>query len=151
MWTAFADGSIIAFEDEELQDPANNGVDEIIEKLRPIADKHGVTYGDMIQFAGAVGVGNCAGGPRLQFMAGRPNATQAAPLGSVPKPEDPIDMIIARMGDAGFSPSELVDLLASHSVAAQDTIDPSVQGHPFDSTPSSFDAQFFVEVSDGFE
>ncbi len=50
------------------------------------------------------------------------------------------------MGDAGFSPDEVVALLASHSVAAQDTIDPTVAGHPFDSTPSDFDSQFFVEV-----
>ena len=64
------------------------------------------------------------GGPRLQFMAGRANATQASPSGLVPKPEDPIDMIIDRFDDAGFTPNEIVDLLASHSVAAQDTIDP---------------------------
>ena len=87
------------------------------------------------------------GGPRLQFLAGRSNDSTAAPAGLVPKPEDPIDQILDRMADAGFSPNELVDLLASHSVAAQDTIDPTIQGHPFDSTPSTFDAQFFVEVS----
>ena len=51
------------------------------------------------------------------------------------------------MGDAGFSPNEIVDLLISHSVAAQDHVDPTIPGTPFDSTPSSFDSQFFVEVS----
>ncbi|TBU22010.1 fungal versatile peroxidase from pleurotus Eryngii [Dichomitus squalens] len=141
-----ADGSIIAHSDEELKDPANNGVDEIIEKLRPLAIKHNVSFGDFIQFAGAVGVSNCMGGPRLQFLAGRSNDSTAAPAGLVPKPEDPIDQILDRMADAGFSANELVDLLASHSVAAQDTIDPTIQGHPFDSTPSTFDSQFFVET-----
>ena len=77
-----------------------------------------------IQFAGAVGVANCQGGPQLQFMAGRSNDSQPAPAGLVPAPEDPIDDILARMADAGFSANEVVDLLASHSVAAQDTIDP---------------------------
>ena len=51
------------------------------------------------------------------------------------------------MGDAGFTPVEVVNLLASHSVAAQDKVDPTIPGTPFDSTPSQFDAQFFIEVS----
>ncbi|KAL0955805.1 hypothetical protein HGRIS_002013 [Hohenbuehelia grisea] len=59
---------------------------------------------------------------------------------------DSVDAIIARMGDAGFSPNEIVDLLASHSIAAQDNVDPTIPGTPFDSTPSSFDSQFFVET-----
>ena len=99
-----------------------------------------------IQFAGAVGVANCQGGPQLQFMAGRSNDSQPAPAGLVPAPEDSIDDILARMADAGFSANEVVDLLASHSVAAQDHVDPTIPGTPFDSTPSSFDSQFFVEV-----
>ena len=146
-----------------------------------MAIKHGVSFGDLsvsrslflfishtyhsIQFAGAVGVSNCAGGPRLQFLAGRSNVTRPAPDLTVPEPSDPNDKIFARMGDAGFSASEVVDLLASHSVAAQDHVDPTIhvrfyfvkhpfsvliyhakQGSPFDSTPSTFDAQFFVEV-----
>ena len=90
---------------------------------------------------------NCAGGPRLQFLAGRNNVTQPSPDLLVPEPSDSTDAIIARMGDAGFSPNEIVDLLISHSVAAQDHVDPTIPGTPFDSTPSSFDSQFFVEVS----
>ena len=61
-------------------------------------------------------------------------------------PSDSVDDILARMGDAGFSPVEVVDLLASHSVAAQDKVDPTIPGTPFDSTPSSFDSQFFIET-----
>lgn len=123
-----------------------------------------ITSAYSIQFAGAVAVSNCAGGPRLQFLAGRSNHSQVSPPDLVPLPEDPVDKIFARMADAGFSPNELVDLLASHTVAAQDQIDPvsacgylvdavvltprqqTIHGSPFDSTPSTFDAQFFVEV-----
>ena len=155
----------MAFTEIETGFAASVGLDEIANEQRPFALKHNVSFGDLyvtravessvhthdasessIQFAGAVGVSNCMGGPRLQFLAGRSNDSTAAPAGLVPKPEDPIDQILDRMADAGFSPNELVDLLASHSVAAQDTIDPTIQGHPFDSTPSTFDAQFFVEV-----
>jgi hypothetical protein len=37
-------------------------------------------------------------------------------------------------------------MLAAHSVGAADVIDPTVPGSPFDSTPSTFDTQVFVEV-----
>lgn len=47
-----------------------------------------------------------------------------------PIPGRPLDKIFARMGDAGFSPNEVVDLLACHSVAAQDHVDPSIPVRP---------------------
>ncbi|KAI0745319.1 manganese peroxidase isozyme precursor [Earliella scabrosa] len=141
-----ADGSIMHFADIETNFHANNGIDDIVETQRPFALKHKVSFGDFIQFAGAVGVSNCAGGPRIPFLAGRPNVTQPSPDLLVPEPSDLTDTILARMGDAGFSPNEVVDLLISHSVAAQDDVDPTIPGTPFDSTPSSFDSQFFVET-----
>ncbi|KAL4252075.1 Peroxidase [Abortiporus biennis] len=141
-----ADGSIIAFSDIETNFHANLGTDDIVEVQRPFAIKHNVSFGDFIQFAGAVGVSNCAGGPRLQFLAGRPNNTFPAQDLTVPEPTDSVTAILSRMGDAGFNPEEIVDLLASHSVAAQDHVDPTIHGSPFDSTPSAFDPQIFVEV-----
>ena len=107
---------------------------------------HGLLLVHSIQFAGAVGVSNCAGGPRLQFLAGRNNVTQPSPDLLVPEPSDPTDMIFDRFADAGFTIAEVVDLLASHSVAAQDHVDASIPGTPFDSTPSAFDSQFFIET-----
>ena len=89
---------------------------------------------------------NCAGAPRLPIFIGRQDATQPTPDLTVPEPFDNVDKILARMGDAGFSPEEVVDLLASHTVAAQDHVDPTIHGSPFDSTPFDFDPQFFVEV-----
>ena len=52
------------------------------------------------------------------------------------------------MADAGFTPTELIHLLASHSIADQADVDPSpkVFGAPFDSTPFDFDSQVFLEV-----
>ncbi|KAI0757816.1 manganese peroxidase isozyme precursor [Daedaleopsis nitida] len=141
-----ADGSIMAFSEIETNFHANDGVDEIVEEQRPFAIKHQVSFGDFIQFAGAVGVTNCAGGPRLQFLAGRSNISRPSPDLLVPEPSDSNDVIFARMGDAGFSPVEIVDLLVSHTVAAQDRVDPTIPGTPFDSTPEVFDSQFFVET-----
>lgn len=108
--------------------------------------RHQVTAGDLIQFAGAVGVSNCPGAPRLQFLAGRPNATVPASDGTVPEPQDPVTMILNRMSDAGFSSNDLIHLLASHSIARADHVDPTIQTVPFDSTPFTFDTQIFLEV-----
>ncbi|KAK7455904.1 Versatile peroxidase vpl1 [Stygiomarasmius scandens] len=141
-----ADGSIMHFSDIETAFPANNGVDDIVDVQRPFAIKHQVSFGDFIQFAGAVGVSNCPGSPRLEFLAGRPNVTQPSPPDLVPEPQDSVVKILARMADATFSPNELVALLASHSVAAQDHVDPTIHGSPFDSTPGLFDTQFFIET-----
>ncbi|KAF7335796.1 Peroxidase [Mycena venus] len=141
-----ADGSIMAHSDVETLFPANNGIDDIVDRQRPFAIAHKVSFGDFIQFAGAVGVSNCPGAPSLEFLAGRLNVSIASPPGLVPDPFDPVDKIIDRFADAGFSPNEIVDLLASHTIAAQDHVDPTIPGTPFDSTPGTFDAQFFVET-----
>ena len=99
-----------------------------------------------IQFAGAVGLSNCPGSPRLPFYSGRPDPVAPAPPGLTPSPTDDADTILARMADAGFTAQDTVALLAAHSVARQKTIDPSVPDVPFDSTPGKFDTKFYAEV-----
>ncbi|KAG5352195.1 Versatile peroxidase vpl2 [Termitomyces sp. Mn162] len=141
-----ADGSIIIFNDTELAFHANIGLDKIINKQKPFIARHTLTAGDFVQFAGTLGVSNCPGAPKLKFFLGRPNATAPSPDLLVPEPFDSVTSILSRMGDAGLTPDEVVALLASHSVAASDHIDPTLQGVPFDSTPSTFDTQFFIEV-----
>ncbi|KAJ3570990.1 hypothetical protein NP233_g4039 [Leucocoprinus birnbaumii] len=141
-----ADGSIMIFSDVETQYHANNGIDGIVERQRPFVQKYNISVGDFIQFAGAVGLSNCPGAPRLDFFLGRPNATAPAPDLTVPEPFDTVDSILDRFGDAGFNPDEVIALLASHSVAAADHVDETIPGTPFDSTPDIFDSQFFIEV-----
>ncbi|KLO09102.1 manganese peroxidase 1 [Schizopora paradoxa] len=141
-----ADGSIMLFEATELLDPGNGGIGGAIDNLSPLLQTFDVSAGDLIQFAGAVAVSNCPGAPRLEFLAGRPNATHAAANGLVPKPEDNVNKIFARFADAGFTPNELVALLASHTVARSDTLIENRDAVPFDSTPFTFDTQVFLEV-----
>ncbi|KAL5522560.1 hypothetical protein ACEPAG_8577 [Sanghuangporus baumii] len=141
-----ADGSIMLFNNTELQNHANDGVEDAINNLAPLLHTFKVTAGDLIQFAGAVAVSNCPGAPRLEFLAGRPNATFPAETGTVPLPQDPVDKILARMADAGLSPEDTVNLLASHSVARSDTLVPGHEAVPFDTTPFTFDSQVFLEV-----
>ncbi|KAF8910802.1 manganese peroxidase 1 precursor [Mucidula mucida] len=145
-----ADGSMFIFSDTEPNFHANLGIDEIVEAQRPFINAHNdtLTPGDFIQFAGAVGVSNCPGAPRLNFLlGGRPPATVLPPDLLVPEPFDSVDKILARFDDAGgFTPAEVVALLASHTIAAADLVDPSIPGTPFDSTPNIFDSQVFIEV-----
>ncbi|KAI0743576.1 heme peroxidase [Daedaleopsis nitida] len=142
-----ADGSIALFEDVETNFHANNGVDEIINEQRPFVQRSNMTTADFIQLAGAIGVSNCPGAPRLNVFIGRIDATQPAPDLTVPEPFDTVDSILQRFSDAGgFTPAEVVALLGSHTIAAADHVDPSIPGTPFDSTPELFDTQFFIET-----
>jgi hypothetical protein len=141
-----ADGSIITFDEIETVFAANNGIDDIVDIQKPFIAKYNISAGDFIQFAGAVGVSNCPGAPRLNFFLGRPTAKAPSPDLLVPEPFDTITDILARMADASFTPAEVVALLASHSIAAADHVDPSIPGTPFDSTPGVFDTQLFIEV-----
>ncbi|KAF8528403.1 manganese peroxidase [Hysterangium stoloniferum] len=143
-----ADGSMLVFPDVEPNFAANNGISDSVNALLPFLASHPeVTAGDLIQFAGAVGISNCPGAPKLEFKAGRPNATAPAPDGLIPEPQDSVDKIIARFADGGgFTPDEIVALLASHSIARADHVDPTIDAAPFDSTPFTFDTQIYLEV-----
>jgi len=141
-----ADGSILIFDSIETNYHANLGTSDAVNDLKPLLSKHNVTAGDLIQFAAAVGITNCPGAPRLQFLAGRRNATSPADDGLVPEPQDDVTKILARMADAGISATDTINLLASHSIARADHVDPQLDAVPFDSTPFTFDTQFYLEV-----
>ncbi|KAF8911922.1 manganese peroxidase isozyme precursor [Mucidula mucida] len=141
-----ADGSIMTFASPELGYAGNKGLQTIAGIERIYADLNGVSYGDIIQFANAVALTICPGAPRLEFFAGRPKAVAAAPESLLPSASAPVDELLARFKDAGFNANELVDLLASHSVAFQEHVDPTIPFTPMDSTPGTFDAQFYVET-----
>ncbi|KDR83273.1 hypothetical protein GALMADRAFT_263611 [Galerina marginata CBS 339.88] len=143
-----ADGSIAVFNKTELTFPANAGIDDILDVIGPFLQKYSsvMTPGDFIQLAGAVSLSHCAGAPRVKFSLGRPAPKVASPPNLVPDPSDNVAKILGRFGEVGFSPAEVVALLASHSVAGADDVDPTIPGTPFDSTPDIFDTQFFVDV-----
>ncbi|KAF8511931.1 manganese peroxidase MnP4 [Gautieria morchelliformis] len=139
---------MLSFPDIEPNFHANLGISDSVELLTPLLRNHTqVSAGSLIQFAAAVAMRNCPGAPKLEFMAGRPNATAPAPDGLIPEPQDSVDKIFARMKDGGnFSPDEVVALLASHSIARSEHVDPSIEAVPFDSTPFTFNTQIFIEV-----
>ncbi|KAJ7483758.1 manganese peroxidase 2 [Mycena galericulata] len=141
-----ADGSILIFAETELNFSANLGIADAFNLEVPFIQKHNISVADFIQFAGAVSLTECPGIARPTFMFGRVDAKAPAPDGTVPEPFQSVTAILERMGDAGFTPAEVVALLASHSIAGADDVDPTISGVPFDSTPSVFDTQFFVET-----
>ncbi|EIN09043.1 manganese peroxidase isozyme 2 precursor [Punctularia strigosozonata HHB-11173 SS5] len=142
-----ADGSVLLFPTVEPEFFENDGISDSVNNLLPFLQRHDVTAGDLVQFAGAVALTNCPGAPRVQFLAGRPNATHPSINGLVPEPQDSVDTILDRFADAGnFSPFEVISLLASHSIARADKVDLAIDAAPFDSTPFVMDTQIFLEV-----
>ncbi|KAF9473272.1 manganese peroxidase 1 [Pholiota conissans] len=145
-----ADGSILVFNATELQFHANGGIDDITSRQFPVFqavnEQFGLSPGDFVHLAGAVGTANCPGAPRLEFMFGRPPPVAPAPDLTIPEPTDNVTSILARFADAGFSPEEAIALLSSHTIAAADVVDTTIPGTPFDSTVGTFDSQVFLEV-----
>lgn len=142
-----ADGSLIVFQSTELGFHANTGLDDSVDTLSPFLANHtSVSAGDMIQFAAALGITNCPGAPKLTFMAGRPAPSIPASDLTVPEPSDSVDKILARVQDAGLTSQDMVNLLISHTIARADDIDPTLIQVPFDTTPFTFDTQFFLET-----
>nr|BAG12561.1 manganese peroxidase 2 [Phlebia sp. MG60] len=143
-----ADGSMLIFPTVEPAFFANLGIADSVNNLIPFLSQFPtISTGDLVQFAGAVAISNCPGAPRLEFLAGRPNATAPAIDGLIPEPQDSVTSILERFDDAGgFTPEEVVALLASHSIARADHVDPTLDAAPFDTTPFTFDTQIFLEV-----
>uniref|UniRef100_A0A8H7XNU8 Peroxidase n=1 Tax=Psilocybe cubensis TaxID=181762 RepID=A0A8H7XNU8_PSICU len=141
-----ADGSILAFSDIETAFHANGGIDDITARQLPVFQALNLTAGDFVHLAAAIGTANCPGAPQLEFQFGRPPPLAPAPDLTIPEPTDSVTKILERFADAGFSPKEAVALLASHTIAAADVVDPTIPGTPFDSTVGTFDSQVFLEV-----
>ena len=73
--------------------------------------------------------------------------TSAYLITELTKIKDTVDKILARFFDAGgFDELEVVWFLIAHTIAAQNDVDPSIPRTPFDSTPTIFDGQFFIDT-----
>jgi cytochrome c peroxidase len=129
-------------------DPGNVGIDDVLSEISPFFFKHSavITPGDFIQFAGAISLTLCPGAPQVEFVIGRPQPREPAPDFIIPQPVNTTDQLLKAFANAGFSPEEFIALLTSHTVAGADDFSPPLQGVPFDSTPSVFDTNIFIDV-----
>jgi cytochrome c peroxidase len=139
------DGSIIKFP-EELARPENSFLSNIVDLLKPIADKYGVSYGDIIQYSAAVALTVCPGGPQVAFYAGRPDATRMTPTGLLPSTKHNPATLIARFKDMGLQPWEMIALTGAHTVAGAGAVNDTDPGQPFDRTERTWDTQFYVDT-----
>ncbi|PBK67169.1 heme peroxidase [Armillaria solidipes] len=114
-----------------------------------------VSMADLFALAVYHAVGSC-GGPRIAMRGGRIDATSAGPAG-VPEPTDDLDTIVAQFASAGFSTSEMIQMVAcGHTLGGVHGVDfPNITGNDsttnfvhFDSTFDSFDATVVTEYLD---
>ncbi|KAJ7817415.1 manganese peroxidase 1 [Mycena leptocephala] len=120
-------GSIMAHSDIETKYHANTGVDEIIDRQRPFAIAHQVSFGDFIQFAG------------------RGNTSLAAPDGLVQSHLIPPTKLsrVSLMPDSPRTRSSIFSPVTPslHRIMLIQLSRPSLR---FD--PGVFDTQFFIET-----
>ncbi|KIJ31370.1 class II peroxidase [Sphaerobolus stellatus SS14] len=141
-----ADGSVLTFHTIEMGYAANVRLDLLVSILQSFVGRHNISTGDFLHFAAAYALTTCPGAPGLSFFYGRPPPTVAAPDNTIPLASDPINHTLARFLDVGFTPPEVVALLAAHSIASSSLSNIFNIVPTMDSTPLVFDNQFFKEV-----
>ncbi|RYP41914.1 hypothetical protein DL767_000651 [Monosporascus sp. MG133] len=136
------DGSII-LANECIDRRENTQLVNICSKLGEKAASFDVGTADMIQFAAALGIASCPGGPTISFKAGRVDSTTANPAGQLPGPNDDAASIVSAFEAKGFTAAELVALVGAHTAAKKRN------GGALDSTPGAWDTNFYTETADG--
>ena len=73
----------------------------------------------------------CPGAPKVKFSIGRPPPIAPAPDFIIPQPVNTTDELLDFFHSVGFSPAELIALLASHTAAGADDFAPPLKGFVF--------------------
>lgn len=140
-----ADGSII-LAPEEIRRKDNEGLEEIVRKVKTWRKMFNVGAADLIQFAAIHAVVTCPLGPRLRFFVGRKDSNRPNTDGLLPLARDNAEYLINLFADKTISPHELTALVGAHSTSQQFHFDPSRRGAPQDSTPGVWDVNFYNET-----
>ncbi|KAI8589850.1 heme peroxidase [Geranomyces variabilis] len=111
----------------------------------------GVTRADIVQLAGVLGTVRCPGGPSIPFSIGRKDSDTLDKASLLPGDTEPAPVLIARFERMGFSASELIALIGSHTSAKKFTQNPRAQlvdqtGISLDSTPEVWDVTYYGEI-----
>lgn len=150
--TGGCDGSLIlSAGNNELLRGENNGLQDISAKLLTLQQKwvkvdSSVSVADIIQFAGAVAIVTCPGGPQIKTWVGRKDSTVPAATGLLPDVHAPGADLYALFQRKGFSARELAALLGAHTTSKQFHVDASKAGAPQDSTVGKWDVQYYSDT-----
>ncbi|KAI0013007.1 heme peroxidase [Xylariaceae sp. FL0662B] len=141
-WPGACDGSIILA--NECSDRGENApMVSICDTLGDKATEFGVGTADLIQFAAAMGIAACPGGPTISVKVGREDSSTANAENQMPSRNDDAATLISAFAEKGFSATELVALVGAHS-AARDA-----GGEALDSTIGEMDSNFYTETANG--
>jgi hypothetical protein len=159
--TGGCDGSLIlttiptplAGDGAELFREENGGLLEISQYLYDTTQKYkkidaSVTVADFIQFAAAVAIVSCPGGPQIKTYVGRKDTLKPAPDGLLPSVTADAPSLYALFADKGFSATDLAALLGAHSTSqAFNQASNNIPSGSFqDSTPGKWDVSYYAET-----
>ncbi|KAJ7204994.1 heme peroxidase [Mycena pura] len=139
------DGSIMT-DPNEVMRSENNGLQQIVSLLNPIAAEFGVSPADTLQLAGILGVLACPGGPKINFWVGRPAPRNIAPMGLLPSPEGAVPDLIARFADMGLTVRDMIALIGAHTTGKQQFVNPAQANSTFDTTVDIWDTRFYTQT-----
>lgn len=138
---------------EELNRDENGGLGDISKYLFDTQQKYvqidkSVTVADMIQFAGAVAIVSCPGGPQIKTYVGRKDSTDSAPDGLLPSVVADASSLFKLFSDKGFSAVDLAALLGAHSTskAFHQASHNIPVGAAQDSSPGTWDVKYYSET-----
>lgn len=147
-----ADGSLLLSDAEiarSTNDPLQGYRSFLLGKYNGYKNQ-GVSAADFVQAAGNIAVASC-GGPVVQTVIGRKDASDAAPDGTLPqafgKGSDH-STLVQLWADKGFSQRELAALMGAHTVSRafrqqQNGIPPGGQQ---DNTPTKWDTSYYSQT-----
>ena len=135
----------------ELMRGENGGLAGISAKLLALQQKYvaidaSVTVADLIQFAAAVAIVTCPGGPQIKTFVGRKDSTSPAARNLLPDVHAPGADLFALFQRKGFTANELAALLGAHTTSKQFLIPGAPVGAAQDSTPGKWDVQYYADT-----
>ncbi|KAJ7617347.1 heme peroxidase [Roridomyces roridus] len=107
--TGGMDASIRFIEEQERPENAGNGFDNTVIAMNSQINRY-VSIADSLALAAIVAIENC-GGPEIAFRGGRSDAGEPNAPG-VPLPEQSLETHIAAFARQGFTPTEMIGLVA---------------------------------------
>ncbi|EJD52445.1 hypothetical protein AURDEDRAFT_82034 [Auricularia subglabra TFB-10046 SS5] len=149
--TGGLDASIRLWQEQARPENPGNGFNNSVQFVAGGVNRH-FSLADGLALLVVMAVENC-GGPEIDFRGGRIDATEPNPAG-VPEPDQDIDAHTASFKRQGFSPTEMIGLVAcGHSFGSVQSVDfPDVtkeNGTAFDSTLTTFDNSVAAQYING--